>query len=401
MIEIVMDFCLGDDFNIKIIVKDENGDEDEKKTETVQERWDMFCNDPINQFYARIEDYITELKLTGELLLPASPNTYNGLTRLGYIDTKLIDKVISDVSGFLVDTVTFHPPAAIGEIKPLKIIRLNEVTGKYEGDAFFYQSNKLLNQSRGYPDIMNLVDWLDGFDQFLFNSLEHNALVGAFFYDCKMTGATEEDLKNLAPQLAPPKKGSVKLHNEKTEWDIVSPDLKAVDTSEYTRLLKNYILGAKGLPDHWFGEGSNTSLATAEAMGIPTMRMLKKEQKKIKDFIEPIALYVVHTANDKMQLFSTDDKVEVHVDMFDFERKDAAVVGAAFVQLVQALTLATSNNWVTQDKAKEICDGMLTRLGVTPDFDMKVEDIKSKNDEGVVEDIYKTKPKPFLPGEGE
>jgi hypothetical protein len=283
MIEIVMDFCLGDDFNIKIIVKDENGDEDEKKTEAVQERWDMFCLDPINKFYERIEDYITELKLTGELLLPVMLNTYNGMVRLGYIDTKLIDKVINDVSGFMVDTVSYNPPNTAGVGKPLKIIRFNEQTGKYEGEAFFYQQNKLLNQSRGYPELMNLVDWLDGFDQFLFNSLEHAALVGAFFYDCEMTGATLDELKNLAVELTPPRKGSVKLHNEKTKWDVVSPDLKALDTAELTRMFKNFILAAKGYPEHWFADGGNANRATASEMDTPVMRMLKKEQKKIKD----------------------------------------------------------------------------------------------------------------------
>jgi len=403
MIEIVMDFCLGDDFNIKLIVKNEAGEEDEEKTKAVQKRWDMFCLDPINKFYERIEDYITELKLTGELLLPVTPNTFNGMVRLGYIDTKLIDKVIYDTSGFMVDTVSYNPPNTAGVGKPLKIIRLNEQAGKYEGEAFFFQQNKLLNQSRGYPELMNLVDWLDGFDQFLFNTLEHAALVGAFFYDCKMTGTTLDELKTLATELAPPRKGSVKLHNEKTEWSVITPDLKAQDKAEETRMIKNFILAAKGYPEHWFADGGNTNLATADAMGIPTMRMLKKEQKKIKDFIEPIALYVVHTANDKMQLFSTDDVIEVHVDMFDFERKDAAVIGAAFVQIIQALTLATSNNWVTQDKAKEICDGLITRLGVTPDYDIDYDEIKNQNDENIANDIYgkKSKPKLFLPEEGE
>lgn len=400
MIEIVMDFCLGDDFKIELQVKNKKGNElvlDEKKSAELQERWELFCNDSINQFYHRLEDYLIEIKLTGELLLPVFPNQYNGNVRLGYIDSSLIDKVVMDGSGFLVDKVVYRTPDQVGDEKSLKVIQLNDQSGKYEGEAFFFQQNKLLNQSRGYPDVMNLVDWLDGFDQFLFNALEHAALVGAFFYDCKMIGATEEELKKHASNLMPPKKGSVKLHNEKTEWDVISPELKAMDTAELTRMFKNFILAAKGYPEHWFSDGGNANRATAAEMDTPVMRMLKKEQHKIKSFIEPIALFVAHSANAQMKIFDAkNDVVEVQINMFDFERKDAAVIGTGFVQVVNALTLATGNSWITNDKAKEICDGFLTRLGVAPDFDKTFDEIKQKNKEKDEEDIYDIKNKlPF------
>jgi hypothetical protein len=161
---------------------------------------------------------------------------------------------------------------------------------------------------------------------------------------------------------------------------VQSPDLKAVDASEAEKLVRNFIVGTKGFPDHWFGEGSDVNLATAQVMSKPTVRMIKRKQKNVKVMLRTIAEFILQCAVDKKQIrLEQGEYFDVKVSMFDVERQDSSVIGSFVVQIVTALKVATQAGWMSDENAKKIIDGIMGMLGVEIDPNEKVEDIKAKN----------------------
>jgi hypothetical protein len=392
MIDLILEFILGSEFKVEIKkqVQTKAGWKDlETEDESGQNIWDDFVNNPVNLFYKRLNDFWKENMLIGELLLPTTVNEATGKVLIGFVSTDLIEKIVKDELGFQVAKVLMQT----GSPKPFyDIIHTNYATDEIEGDTFLFQSNKLLGQERGYPGIMNLLDWLDMLDGMMYNALVHARFMSANILDITVTGASDDEIKTLAPDLQiPPESGSVSVHNEKVVKQFLSPDIKATNTTEIVRLFKNFILASKSLPEHWFADGGNTNLATAEAMGIPTMKMLKAQQQNVKDFVTEIAKYVL--AKSKTASIKENERWVIDIQMYDFERKDASVIGAGFVQVVSALTMALSNNWITKDKAKQVVDNFIHHLGIDPD-EKTVEEIEEENETDLVEDVYEPKLKP-------
>ena len=316
-------------------------------------------------------------------MLPTFVNETNGKVRLGYMDPAYIREVKAvPKNSREIDMLTLVFPGDTKE-EPLKVIRYDDAPnsptfGKLAGDAFFFRINYVTTQTRGHSELTQHLDWIDAFEQFLFGVLDGFDARNTFFYDLMLEDKTEEEIKKMDIQR--PQSGEVKIHNQKATWEVKSPDLKAIDASEAVRLIRNFIVGTKGFPDHWFGEGSSVNLATAQVMSKPTIRMIKRKQEGVKIVLRTIADYVLQCAIDKNQITIEDDEYfDVEVSMFDVERQDSAIIGAAFVQVVTALKVSTSSGWVADDNAKKIIDGFIGMLGVEVDPNEKVEDIKAKN----------------------
>ena len=384
MIEILTDFCVGEDLNVKIKIKKRTDDED---TDTLkkdgQQVWDDFYEDPINKLDEDFATIVQDLRINGELVLPVFVNQTNGKVRLGYMDPAYIKEIQKvPMNEREIDVLILVPPGDTKEV-PLKVIRYDdkpdsETYEKLVGDAFYFRINYVTTQTRGHGELTQHLDWIDAFEQFLFGVLDGFDARNTFFYDLTMEGVEQTKIDKMS--VPRPQTGEVKVHNEKATWEVKSPDLKAVDASEAVRLIRNFIVGTKGFPDHWFGEGSDVNLATAQVMSAPTIRMIKRKQESIKRMLKKIAQFVLQEAVDKKEISMGDDEYfDIEVSMFDIERKDSAVIGAAFVQIVTALKVATGSGWVTDENAKKIIDGILGMLGVEVDPNEDVEDIKAKN----------------------
>lgn len=397
IIQIITDFCVGEDFKVecKIMETQADGTEIEIDNEMAQKCFDEFCDDSINNFHEDFPLIAQELFLFGEVLLPTAVNETNGDVRIGFYDSKLISEVVPDETGKRVKAVKVKNGTRedVLSVVNTNLDSASEKFGKREGQALYFRINRVLSQTRGHSELIQSLDWIDGLDQFMFNSLEGNALRNAFFYDVEMAGFKQEDIDKL--KVNPPKPGTVKVHNEKVKWTAITPSLQAAETAEATRLFKNFILAGKGYPEHWFADGGNTNLATAEQMSVPVMRMLKRKQNQIKSVAKEICLYVLDQKmiyNPSYMGLKENQRIEVQVHSFDFNRDDSAVVASAFVQTVTALVSAAQKGWVSDETAKRIVDGNVTRLGVKVDENETVEMIKEKNQTKEGEDIYDNLP---------
>jgi len=409
IIDTITQFCAGDELKIELRILKEDADDKEHDTERedAQAVWDDFAEDPINNFNQNYPDLVEYLMITGELVVPvfstAKANADgtmagNGSVRIGFIDSSAVREVITNPMNLLeVKAVRLAPIQGEADGKVLTVVAEDtnpnsQTYGLRMGDVIFWRTNKLLNQTRGTGILIEMLDWLDVLDTFVFDALRGFQARNMWFLDVTMKGLNEEQIKERARTFKPPQTGAARLHNENVVYETTAPELGGIDVDAAVLSMQRFIIGAKRFPMTWFGTGENANKASADAMSLPTLKMLKSIQSRVKEFVKFLALYVVDQAVLGKQLtLAEDERVDVSVSMYDFERKDAAVIGAGMQQVTASLVLATQNGWASDESAKKVIDGLLQRMGIEVSMEETVDDLqaeKAKKDEEKITKLY-------------
>ena len=355
----------------------------------------------INKLDARAGQFVLQRHLLGEQIFPAFVNATDGAVRLGYIDPVEIHKVIQHPANVLEKWAVVlkdeTPPSdEPWKIKPdqqrvYRIIREDEgavqedkvqvgkypgmlVTAEqatleewelamletygldaYTGSCFYFPLNELSNQARGYTDLLQVVDWIDQNETVLFDLADREAMAGFFIADVTLEGGTDDGVKLRAKELGanPPKKGSVRVHNEKETWDLTAPDLKQPSSVETHRAIESYAWGGMGLPNSWYGHGDDTNLATAVAQGTPTFRSMQAQQDTDKAMFVEMLQFVADQAEIAGKWKPASDETTIDLQMPEMTTRDLTTISAAMGQAALALQQAEQAGWMTHEHAVE------------------------------------------------
>ncbi len=404
ILQILVDFCAGDDLvvKIKIMKRAKDGDVEQKDRREAQQIFDDFYEDPINHLDRDMDSIITDYFLNGELSLPVFVNPSNGAVRLGYVAPHNVKDVVG-VPGNQreIDTLITWDGINDNSEKKLKVIRWNfdgtpesnPMYGKLDGEALFFQANRVPSQMRGYSLLIDHIDWLDACDQFLFASLQGFDARSRWFLDIEMKGKTEDELNALTFQM--PANGATNVHNENVKTEFMSPDLKAADTVTAFNMVHDFIIGTFGLPITWMGKGESTNRATSEALTVPTMRMLQGLQKLVKHLMKFMTQYILQQAEkaNKIKL-APDEFYDIEVSTFSLGAKDIETVGTGFANILNALVVAEQQGWISSENAKKIVDGLMTTFGVETEEQETPEEILAKNKDKQDKKAYDGLPAP-------
>lgn len=385
LIQHMKNFCVGG--GVKVI----------SEGEEIQKIIDRFWNDPYNKMDLKLPGMVEALGIFGEQCYPFT-RFEDGSVRIGYVDPKNISEVKLDPKTFT-EPSEINIPTAEKPQNWKKIITIDEdpeseTFGKLIGDVFYFQINRVPNTFRGYSDLLAHADWIDGYDQFLYSMIDRSILMNAFIWDITVTGADEKELRKIEITHKNPKPGSSRFHNDKMKWEAVSPDLKSGDVSELFKVFRTQIIGSAGFPLHWFGDGSDANLATAEEMGAPTMKMLEERQRFIKYMIDQMITYVIQegrgTDSQRVKNKGKDEETEklFEVQFPELSRKDITKTSAAFVQVVNALTTAKSQGLLSNETGMKILANSAALLGVEIDPEEELQKVKDTKQEEDGKDYY-------------
>lgn len=382
-----------------------NGITYETKNEKVKAILDRFWFDPYNNWPIKQHSKIRELGLYGEQAYSIAVNENNGTVRVGYIDPLVIDKVITSPVN-IEDFQKLKIKVAPGEPdKFYDIVRFNDETETLEGDAFFFKINSVSNATRGISDLMSLIDWLDMFDQTLMSEVDRVRLIKSFVWDVLLKGFTDDQIRAWVKENGtPPKPGSVRAHNENAEWTAVTPDLKTADTTSLLEFILAYMLGGAGIPGHFYGFGQQTNKSTAETMDMPFLKRLEARQNYVKWMISYIFEFVIDMAvkynqeikdKDGKGLGQLGQKEDRSFDVIlpEPSSKDIESLTKSLSEIVNSLTVATQNEWISDRTASSIYTTILSEIGKEVDIDEEEKTIKEEGSEKET-DIYKKTPIP-------
>jgi hypothetical protein len=357
----------------------------EAEDEQVQEILDEFWEDPINNMDEFQDDIVEYLGINGELWLPTFENQFTGAVRLGWIDPIEVFKVVPDRMNrrILREAVMKYAPSTADDMgaylydatkKVYSIVNVNtnpgDVTFNYrEGDIHFFRINGAPDARRGRSDFEPLVDFIDEWDQSIFNDLERTALALNFIWDVELEGKSDNEIKALKsnPEYQAPKPGSVRFHNEKVKWTAVAPQINTRETQELANQIRQNILGGAGLSDFFFGISDRTNRAGSDNLETPILKSLTKRQKKIKAILREVFDHAidrkaVRNSTLKYKLESGKMSRDFDISMPEISIKDLSKIGAVLNQVAAGLVVAVQQEWVSNKTAAVLYGAFMSQF---------------------------------------
>jgi hypothetical protein len=370
IVEVISDYVVGEGFQPTA--------EDPDVQEVVKRFW----NDPINNVDGEnLEQWCDELTIFGELCIPVAVNDVDGFVRLGYVDPLLIESVEYGT----IDTGTDQQPINVAVAvhlkrtatetvgKTLQIIRADEdpnseTFGQLKGDCFYFAINKAKGASRGLSELFSLADWIDVFDQMMFDFADRVRFLNAFVWHYVIKGADEKKLAEWMKKVTqnPPRQGSVQVTNEQVEINAQVPDLKGADMSQAVRSVKLYGLGGIGLPAWFFADAETSNRSTADEMTGPTGKKLTKRQRRLKFAVMQMVTFAVQQAIYHGVL-AGGVNTAVTLQVPDLMIKDLQKAGTTLGAVTNSLSIGEENGWITSETAARGFHTVLTQIGVEVD----------------------------------
>lgn len=221
--------------------------------------------------------------LEGESLYEMMVGATTGVVRRSVIDTGRIRHVgLLNGNPLWIDTVSVADPQVAGAAKVLPVVQPNDVTGLYSGLAMFWASFQALEtDTRGYPFLSTVLDWVDNYEQVMNNLVDRTALSRYLVWDVEIDGddtAVKQFVKDRG-SLAPPRSGSIEVHNKAVNWKPLTAQSGAFeDTATAASLLTSVAAGA-GLSKPWLAETDDVNKATSWSMAEPVRRRIGSIQK--------------------------------------------------------------------------------------------------------------------------
>jgi hypothetical protein len=368
IIQIITDYVVGEGFSVAADDPD------------VQAVVDRFWNDPVNRMNENLESLFKELITFGELCIPVAVNPVDGFVRLGYIDPQ---EILEIEFGMLVTGGAAEVSIPVGvrlkakpseaEGRQLAIIRTDETfesksMWQLVGDCFFIAINKAKTASRGISILFSLADWIDVFDQMVFDFADRVRFLNAFIWDYTLKGADKAAVSDYKNELlkAPPKQGGVQVHNEQVEIKATTPDLKGADMRDASNVVKRYGLGGAGLPAWMFADPEDANRATAQEMAGPTGKMFTNYQNIMKRVVGGIVDFVIDQAVAHGVLPEDVDR-KYTVQVPDLSVKDIGASATALQAIANAAGVAEDRGWIRGETASRAFQSVLTQVGVESD----------------------------------
>lgn len=372
-------FVLGEGLTFEV----QNDTEDNAAKQVLDDFW----TDPMNQGDLRLDKRIEFLGLLGEQCWPVTINPHNGRVWWSYVDPANIADVIL-VRNFpemvaAVDLVGSggRPGQRLTAVRTELDPRKAEF-GRLVGDCFFLSVNNPPNAPRGRSDLIHVFDFINAFEEGLFDELDRLKQIKAFIWDVKMDGATPEEVEEFAKKLKTPKSGSVRVHNERMEWQAIAPDLKMGDNKNFFELMKSYLCACMNRPDSWLGSGGKAYQTEADLMGEPTFKDLGSRQRYVQYQMAYVGQFVVDQAVIHKTL--PDRKYKVLVNMPEMSTKDLKKIVDGLFTLAQGLMIAENQSWVTGETASKVFASVAGQTGIEVEAAEEIK--KAARDPNMTED---------------
>lgn len=383
-----VDLLLGDELGFSVEVDATSLDLDaEKAAELVRRikaKLARFWDHPAHNLRMRADEYITAYMLDGELCLPvAGKNDVDGVPELDFIDSSLIGRVAPVAGSSLVFGSVVLKAEPGKEPKSLEVVRFNSSKGILEGECFYFRNSRIPNAMRGRPEILRQADWIDSLDQFLFSRADRAPLMNSLLWDVTLNGAHDGEIKKRSDELrkeGPVRPGTTRVHNERETWAAVVPNLNSADASDEAKLLRNYILGSKSIPESWYAEGGDVNRATAGEQSDVALMALRAWRRRVRLIFGTILEYAYDSIHEKApnDFPARRDGVRLKVDLPPLAERDISRLGGVVQNVVASLEVAVARGLISQRTAQKVFLHIVDRLGVPVDPDDEASQIEAE-----------------------
>ena len=355
-VEITVDFIIGDGFEIS------------SKNPAVNAYINQWATDPTVDIFVLADQWANDLLILGEYGLQPEVNEISGFVRYEPLDVTSVVEVYSRYGKPQLVKSGSAFSSALKTIAYKDIDPSSHTYGALKGDLIFAQINTTTLLSRGYSILLTLRDWIRANDDFIYNELSRAVALRKFLIHLKVTGATQQKLKEYEEKYKePPTSGTMIVSNEKEEWSFLSPNLNAGDTTTLSKTIRNLILAGAGTAEHWLAEGGDVNRATAAEMSKPILRRLVRYQSIYMRFVTQVCTFardqaIIARAIPGVTLQTDDIDIEVIPDPVQVE--DQATQWDFFQKMVSTLATAVTSELMTDGEARSAVEKFLNEMGI-------------------------------------
>ncbi len=377
------------------------------KDPRVQQVIKDFWDDEVNDMDANLGTWCDELTTFGELCIPIAKNSISGKVRVGYIDPMNIDTIQFAEMATSDGTAAINVPFAVrlrrevGEVlqKPMPLVRRVDDPnaknfGMLDGECFYFSLNKAKSASRGFSELFALADWIDLFDQMIFDFGDKVRFLNSFVWHYVVKGADGKEVEAFKDQLSknPPKQGGVQVTNENVEITAQTPNFQGSDMAAGASLVKLYGLGGAGLPPTFFGDGGDANRASAIEMNAPVAKKIQDRQNHLGRCIKQVLDFVIESAIEAGVLPRNTD-VTYTIEFPEIAIRDLQKGAQTLQGVTGSLQVGVQEGWIQNATAARAFHGLLAEIGL--DIDDSQEEYAAAQQEK--EEHARTQQNTFLP----
>lgn len=303
--------------------------------------------------------------LMGETLIEPLVGAMSGRVRLSVIDPTRISGVTLDRGNPLWPATVVLDAAGDG-LGELAIIDIDDLTGRRTGDVEFWASwQALLTDTRGYPFLGPILDWLDAYDQVVWNLIDRTALARHLVFDVTVEGGQQEldEYLRLRGHNGAPRSGTVEFHNDKVKWEPKAVDVGSFEDTNTAKTILTSVAGGAGLAKTWLADAEDANRATSITMAEPVRRRVGGVQNVWLGYQTEFSRYVVDKAVEAGRLPAEvlapgagDAKVNpaelVTITGPEIAAADAQVTAQVLVELAQGVSEMRAANLLSQSAAE-------------------------------------------------
>lgn len=377
----------------------------------IYELWDEWWESPLYPQYGFKAKYYSitsrslwvDARISGEAIWPFSTQKYTGKLDLAYIDPINIEQIKTVPGNALIqDQIVLKRGLGLtDEQRVLQIVRPSPDLKTFYGNTFYFSLNAPVNSTRGRPQLLALLDWIDLYDQSMFNDAELQSMRSRILYDVNVKNADDPLLQKMQQQYFPggtaPKPGTAFFHNENIELEVKVPDLKNGDFVAGVQNQRRHITGGRGLNDFLLGFSGDVTTAAIREMSVPAVWTIEAEQRFDQMVIASVFSCVISkaiAAGRQLESGVMNESVDrtFTLKMPSVFPRDMVQLTSTFLQAVAGADSAVQGGYIDKGTGREIVVNALNQLGIEKSMDEIEKALEEEELETEIEDLFKAPP---------
>lgn len=342
----------------------------------VREVLEEFINDPMNHFKSYEREFCEALQVDGDLFIRFFDNR-QGHTVVIPVRPWHIHWLTTDPENYK-QVLSYHYVYAIYHDQPGQ----SELgTVDVPADEMLHIAiNRLPYELRGRPEIFSILPWLKAYRDWLEERARINRRKSIYYFMTMKNSTPAQVAAKAATFRTPPAPGSFIVANDNMDLKSVESNIHAEDAREDGRQIKLMAIAGMRLPEFYFADGANSTLASASAQSLPALRKFADFQDILAEQVwSPIFRRAIQNAIDRGRIVEECDMIDAEgepvmeedgttvrkiksVDAFDYVYPDVKEKDPK--NLAQALEIAMAHEWVSKSTAA-------SRMGFDPDRERK------------------------------
>lgn len=259
---------------------------------------ESFWTDPRNMLPNGQELMLRTWLLMGEQLQEMMAAQLTGVCRRSPIDTTRIVEVTLEAGNPLwPEKVWLRVPG----LDPISrdVVAVRDVDGLRGGEVMFWPAFRTLEtDTRGFPFLGPVLDWLDSYDNIMSNLIDRTALARYMVWDVTVEGDPEKTagIRADIEKKGAPRSGSVNVHNDKVTWEAKSSEAGSYEDSNTVKTSMTSIAAGSGLSKVWLAEPEDANRATSLTMAEPVRRRIGSVQNQWLANVQEMVRFAVDQA---------------------------------------------------------------------------------------------------------